>query len=114
MASGRLVTGENVRDIIFSLEGTVYFVSKMLVENEENGLLTVVLTAKRLETERMEELRVSVPPGVVEVVGDYVRRNEYDLLLVIVVQNKAVHWAFVSDSWLKRQLNAGAMRGYVV
>jgi len=106
---------ENARHVILSYKDKLYYVSTVKVtycEGEE--VHKAVFHAKDTAGGHVEELDLDIPQRLYEILLEYAKIDESDLILVLHVERKEFKWGLVSESWLRRYTNKKVTSDYVV
>ena len=69
--------------------------------------------AKRVDGGQLVDLDFDISQKVYEVLVEYTKLDDSDLLLVLQIENNDVKWSFVSDSWVRQQSESKTHR-YIV
>jgi hypothetical protein len=112
---GRVETrSENARHVILKYEDKVYHVSRVNVHCSEGKKgYSAVFSAKRLEDNKSLDLDFEISRSLYDVLVEYTKLEDSDLLLVLQVEGDDFKWGLVSDSWLRQQAESKISR-YVV
>jgi hypothetical protein len=105
---------ENARHVILKYEDTLYHVDKVNVHySEGKNVYSAVFHAKRVGDSRSINLDFDISQNLYDVLMEYTKLDNSDLLLVLHVDGKDFKWSFVSESWLRQQVESKVSR-YVV
>jgi hypothetical protein len=105
---------ENARHVILQYENKLYHVDRVTVQcSEEKKMYNAVFSAKRLGDNQLLNLDFDISPNIYDVLVEYTKLDNSDLLLVLNFEGNIVKWRFVSESWLRQQIES-KLRRYVV
>jgi hypothetical protein len=105
---------ENARHVILKYEDKVYHVNRVNVRcSEGKKVYSAVFSAKRLEDNKVLDLDFEISRNLYDVLVEYAKLDDSDLLLVLHVEGDDFKWGLVSDSWLRQQAESKISR-YVV
>lgn len=105
---------DNARHVILKYENSLYHVNQVNVEfSESTQMYNAVFRAKRVDGGQMVDLDFDISQKLYEVLTEYTRIGDSDLLLVLQIENNEFKWSFVSDSWLRQQSESKTHR-YIV
>ena len=105
---------ENARHVILKYENDLYHVDKVNVQySEGKKVYSAVFRAKRVGSGQLVDLGFDISQNLYDVLVEYTKLDDSDLLLVLHVDGKDFKWSFVSESWLRRQVESKVSR-YVV
>lgn len=109
------IRSENVRHVILSYRNFVYYVSRVNVQFIENGdKCLAVFHAKNVANNQSEEVKLVITRKLYDVLVDYVKRDDPDVMLLLCVDGNLCSWYLVSERLLKQQFNADDRVSYVV
>ncbi|MDG6223416.1 MAG: hypothetical protein QCH99_09170 [Candidatus Bathyarchaeota archaeon] len=105
---------DNARHVILKYENSLYYVDQVNVEfSESNQKYNAIFRAKQVDGGQMVDLDFDISQKMYEVLLEYTRLDNSDLLLVLQIENNEFTWSFVSESWLKQQSETKKLR-YIV
>lgn len=105
----------NAHQVILSCNGTVFYVSTVRVHFCKGDLKhKAVFCAKEANDGPSKNLTMEIPQNLYEVLLEYVRLSNSDLILVLQVQGAEFKWGFASETWLKQYSCRDNFRRYVV
>jgi hypothetical protein len=105
---------ENARQVILKYENKVYHVNRVNVRcSEENKMYSAVFNARRLDDNKVLDLDFEISQKLYDVLVEYTKLGNSDLLLVLHVEGDNFKWGLVSDSWLRQQTES-KFRRYVI
>ena len=112
----RTVTkSENARHIILNYEDTIYYVGTINVRLREGELKhDATFHAKNPSDNLYYDLEFEIPQTLYEILVEYTKMANPDLILVLALENKVFKWSLVSESWLKNYSNKANPSHYVV
>lgn len=112
---GRVETrSENARHVILKYESKVYHVNRVNVHcSEGKKMYSAVFSARRLEDNKVLDLDFEISRNLYDVLVEYTKLEDSDLLLVLHVEGNAFKWGFVSEKWLRQQTGSKIIR-YIV
>lgn len=106
---------ENARHIILSYKDKLYYVSAVKVhffEGKETH--RAIFHAKNTVGGELEDLDLDIPQKLYDLLVEYTRTDDSDLMLVLHVEGKEFQWGLVSESWLRRYMNGNIAASYIV
>ena len=105
---------ENARHVILKYDEKVYHVNRVNVQcSEGKKVYSAVFNARRLEDNEVLDLDFEISRKLYDVLVEYTKLSDSDLLLVLHVEGGDFKWGLVSDSWLRQQAESKIGR-YVV
>ncbi len=105
---------DNARHVILKHGNCLYHVDKVNVEfSESSQMYNAVFRAKRVDGGQLVDLDFDISQKVYEVLVEYTKLDDSDLLLVLQIENNDVKWSFVSESWVRQQSESKTHR-YIV
>ena len=105
---------ENARHVILKYDDKVYHVNRVNVQRSEGKkAYSAVFNARRLEDNEVLDLDFEISRKLYDVLVEYTKLDDSDLLLVLHVEGDNFKWGLVSDSWLRQQAKEKISR-YVV
>ena len=105
---------ENARHVILNYENNLYHVDTVNVQNSERkNVYNAVFRAKRVGSDQLVNLAFDISQNLYDVLVEYTKLDDSDLLLVLRVDGKDFKWSFVSESWVRRQVESKVSQ-YVV
>lgn len=105
---------ENARHVILKYESKVYHVNRVDVHRSEGTeMYSAVFSAKRLGDNKIIDLDFEISRNLYDVLVEYTKLEDSDLLLVLHFEGDAFKWCFVSEKWLRHQIESKISR-YVV
>ena len=115
MVGGKVETrSDNARHVILKYENSVYHVDQVNVEfSESTQKYNAVFHAKRVDGGQMVDLDFDINQKLYEVLTEYTKLDDPDVLLVIQIENNEFKYSFVNESWLKQQSENQKLR-YIV
>ena len=106
---------ERAHQIIFKKENELYYVSMVKVHfRKGEEMQRAIFHARKAEDERFCDLNLKIPCKLYDILVDYTKRSDPDLLLVLSMENSHFRWSLVSESFLKRQLSPCSSCAYIV
>ena len=111
----RVVTrSENARHVILKYGDILYHVDQVDVQySERKKMYEAVFRAKTLGNSQSFDLDFEISPNIYQVLVDYAKLDNSDLLLVLHFDGKIVKWRLVSEKWLQQQIESKISK-YVV
>ena len=76
-------------------------------------MYNAVFSAKRLGDSQLMDLGFEIPRNMYDVLMEYTKLGNSDLLLVLNVEGDDFKWGLVSESWLRQQTDS-KVRRYVI
>lgn len=108
------IRSESAHQVILKYEDKLYQVNRVHVRSsEEKQAYNAVFNAKRLEDNKVLDLDFEISRNLYDVLIEYTKLGNSDLLLVLHVEGDEFRWGLVSDKWMKRQAENKISR-YVV
>jgi hypothetical protein len=105
---------DNARHVILKYEDKLYHVNRVNVHcSEEEKAYSAVFNAKRLEDNKTFDLDFEISRRLYNVLVEYTKLDDSDLLLVLHVDGDDFKWGLISDSWIQQQTES-KIRWYVV
>ena len=105
---------DNARHVISKYEDKLYHVNRVTVKrSEEKQNYSAVFSAKRLEDSQSLDLGFEISRGLYDVLMEYTKLDNSDLLLVLHVEGDGFKWGLVSEAWLQQQTRSKVGR-YIV
>lgn len=96
---------EAVHRIILKHEDIFYQVDRVTVQlSTRRDMYNAIFSAKRLCDSQLCDLDFEISPNIYSVLVEYAKLDSSDLLLVLLFENNVVEWRFVSESWIKQQI----------
>lgn len=106
---------ENARHLVLSYKDRLYYVSAVKVHfcegKETHGAL---FHAKDTVGGQLEDLDMDISQKLYEILLEYAKIGDSDLILVLHVEGKEFQWALVSESRLKKYANENVAAEYIV
>jgi hypothetical protein len=105
---------ENARHLILKYEDKLYHVNRVTVQrSEEKKNYSAVFSAKRLSDSQLMDLGFEISRKLYDILVEYTKLDNSDLLLVLHVKGDDFKWGLVSEAWLRRQSRSKVGR-YIV
>lgn len=105
---------DNARHVILKHGNYLYHVDKVNVEfSESTQMYNAIFQAKRVDGGQLVDLDFEISQKLYEVLVEYTKLDDSDLLLVLQIDSNDVKWSFVSESWIKQQSESKTHR-YIV
>ncbi len=109
------VKSENARNVILSYRDAVYFVNKVNVQfQEDTDTLKAVFHARKAKDEHFQELEVEISQAAYNMLIEYAKRDNFDLILVLRIEDNGSKWCLMSAEWLKKQIGENGKVCYIV
>lgn len=106
---------ESARHAILSYKDRVYYVSTVRVQFcEGKEMHRAIFHAKDAAGGQLEDLDLDIPQKLYELLVEYTKIGNSDLILVLHVENKESEWGLVRESWLRGFMNKDTVAGYIV
>ncbi|MEM3731126.1 MAG: hypothetical protein QW667_06555 [Candidatus Bathyarchaeia archaeon] len=97
---------KNARHVILSYRNAVYYVSSVNVQFIEQGNECVaVFHAKNVANGEFEDIKLTITRRLYDVLVDYVKLNDPNLLLLLYVCGNVCSWYLIDERLLKQWLN---------
>jgi hypothetical protein len=85
-------------------ENKLYHVDRVTVQrSEEKKNYSAVFSAKRLGDSQLMDLGFEISRRLYDVLVEYTKLDNSDLLLVLHVEGDDFKWGLVSEAWLRQQ-----------
>ncbi|PVX23428.1 MAG: hypothetical protein CW716_12185 [Candidatus Bathyarchaeum sp.] len=105
---------ENARHVILKYENKLYHIDKVTVkQTKEQKKYNATFSAKRLGDTQQTNLGFQIPQSMYNILTEYTKLDNPDLLLVLHVDGDDFKWGLVSESWLRQQTDSKINR-YVI
>ena len=105
---------ENARHLILKYENKLYHVDRVTVQqSEKKENYSAVFSAKKVGESQLLDLCFDISQNLYDVLMEYTKLGDSDLLLVLYVEGEDFKWGFVSESWLRQQTKSKTHR-YIV
>jgi hypothetical protein len=115
MAHHSEVKSENARNLILSYGENVYFVNKVNVQIKEcTENLQAVFHARRYPTNEPEDLAIPINKETYDVLTEYAKLDQLDLILVLQIQGEEAKWCLMSENWTPTPKMSLAKAFYIV
>ena len=109
------VKSENARNIVLSYRDAVYFVNKVNVKfREDADTLKAVFHARKAKDTHFQDLEVEISQAAYNMLIEYAKLDNFDLILVLRVDDKASKWCLMSEEWLKKRAGENGKVLYIV
>ena len=115
VVGGKVETrSDNARHVILKYDDKLYHVDRVNVHySEVKKRYSAIFRAKRLTDNQLFDLDFDISQKLYNVLMDYTKLDDSDLLLVLHAQGKDFKWSFVSESWVRQQTETKTKR-YIV
>ena len=105
---------DNARHVILKHDNYLYHVNKVDVEfSESTQVYNAIFRARRVDGGQKVDLDFEISQKLYEVLVEYTKLDDSDLLLVLQIDGNDVKWSFVSESWVRQQSESKTHR-YIV
>jgi hypothetical protein len=105
---------ENARHLILKYEDKLYHVNRVTVQrSEKKKSYSAVFSAKRLSDSQLMDLGFEISRKLYDILVEYTKLDDSDLLLVLQVKGSDFKWGLVSEAWLRQQTKS-KMHRYIV
>ena len=105
---------ENARHVILKYENKLYHINKVTVEpSKGQKTYNATFSAKRLKDNQPTNLGLEIPKNMYDILMEYTKLGNSDILLVLHVEDDDFKWGLVSESWLRQQTSSKVNR-YVI
>jgi hypothetical protein len=105
---------DNARNVILKYENKLYHIDKVTVQpTKGKKSYNATFSAKRLADNQTMDLGFEISRSMYDVLTEYTKLGNSDLLLVLHVEGDDFKWGLVSESWLRQQTNSKVNR-YVI
>jgi len=102
---------ENASHVILKYENKLHHVNRVNVHcSEGKKLYSAVFNAKRLEDNKVLDLDFEISRNLYDILVEYTKIEDSDLLLVLHVEGNAFKRGFVSENWLRQQTESKISR----
>ncbi len=106
---------ENVRHAILSYKDRVYYVSTVRVRFcEGKEMHRAIFHAKDAAGGEPKDLDLEISQKLYELLVEYTKIGNSDLILVLRIENKEYSWGMVHESWLRMFLSKDTVASYIV
>ena len=106
---------ERARHIILKKENELYYVNMVKVQlRKGEQMQKAIFHARKAEEERFFDLELNIPHKLYDILVDYTKCGDPDLLLILSMENSHFRWSLVSESYLEQQSNPQGSREYIV
>jgi hypothetical protein len=106
---------ENARHLILSYGNKLYYVSSVNVSlRKEESTQKAIFHALGVVDNKMEDLELEIPKGIYEVLVEYAKANDPELVLALYVEGSEFKWTTISETWLRHYVNERFAKTYVV
>jgi len=106
---------ENARHVILSYANKLYYVSSVNISLRQGELMQkAVFHALGIIDNRIEDLELEIPKNIYEVLVNYAKRNDPDLVLALYVEDGEFKWTTMSETWLRHYINESHAKNYVI
>ena len=109
------VKSENARNVILSYRDAVYFVNKVNVQfREDADTLKAVFHARKAKDEHFQDLEVEISQAAYNMLIEYAKLDNFDLILVLRVDGNRSKWCLMSEEWLEKRAGENGKVLYIV
>ena len=106
---------DTARHVILKYENKLYHVDQVNVQfSESKQMYSAVFRAKRLNDSQSFDLGFDISQKVYDVLLEYTKLGDSDLLLVLNAEDEGFEWSFLSEKWLQQQQVAGKVNRYII
>ena len=106
---------DNARHVILKYENKLYHVDMVNVNfSEATQKYSAVFRAKRLNDNQLLDLGFDITQKLYDVLVEYTKVGNSDLLLVLEAEDEAFKWSFLSENWLRQQEINSKVSRYVI
>jgi hypothetical protein len=106
---------EKARHVILKYENMLYHVDTVNVDfSEAKQMYNAVFRAKRLNDNRSFDLGFDITQKLYDVLVEYTKLGNSDLLLVLEAEDEEFKWSFLSENWLHQQEINSKVSRYVI
>ncbi len=106
---------ENARHLILSYRNKLYYVSGVNVSFREGETAhKAVFHALGVLDNHLQDLEIEIPNRIYELLLEYAKRDDKDLILTLTTDGKDFNHALVSETWLRIYVNERNTKRYVV
>jgi hypothetical protein len=105
---------ENARHVILSYGSKLYYVSSVNISDKQSDpMQKAVFHALGVLDNKKEDLELDIPKSIYEVLVEYAKLDNPDLVLALYVENGDFKWTTMSETWFKNYMNEGSVKKYV-
>jgi len=106
---------ENARHVVLSYKNKLYYVSQVNVSFcEDAPTQKAVFHAISVLDNSLQDLVIDIPRNVYDVLVEYAKLNDPNLILAVHVDGVDFKWSLISESWLRQYVNDANAKRYVV
>ena len=115
MVGGKVeARSDSARHVILKHNNKLYHVDKVNVQySEAKKMYNAVFRAKQVGNNQPVDLGFDISQKLYDVLMDYTKIGDDDLLLVLCAEGGVFKWSFVSESWVRQQTESKVTR-YIV
>jgi hypothetical protein len=115
MEEGIESRSENTRHVILSYGNKLYYVSSVNISlRQGEPMQKAVFHALGIVDNKIEDLELEIPKSIYEVLVNYAKRDDPDLVLALYVEDGEFKWTTMSETWLRHYINESHAKNYVV
>jgi len=109
------IKSENARHLILRCADKLYYVNMIRVRLcEGEKMHKAKFHAKSVGDNQYCDLDMAIPQKLYDVLVEYTKLDNSDLILLLSVENQEFKWSLVSESRLKQHSNKNSANAYVV
>jgi hypothetical protein len=113
--TGTEARSEKARQVILQDEKGLYFVSSVNVQlNEGQRVHRATFHAEAVGNNEHRDLDFEIPQDLFDVLVEYTKLANPDLVLLLFHQNNSFRWQLLSESQFRQCSNTAALKQYVV
>jgi hypothetical protein len=115
MAAGEGFNSENARNVILRHNDKLYYVNRVSVHfREDEKTHRAVFHARRAIDNKTEDLSIEINQRLYDVLVDYAKLDNYDLILILQIEGNSSKWCLVTENWLKHGASENNAGKYVI
>lgn len=106
---------ENARHVILSYRNKLYYVGSVNISlRQGEPMQKAVFHAVEVMDNKIEDLALEIPKSIYEVLVNYAKLDDPDLVLALYVEGGEFKWTTMSETWLRHYVIESHARNYVV
>jgi len=105
----------NARHVILKCEEKLYYVSMISVcFSEGEATHKATFHAREIVGNQFCDLDFEIPQKLYDILMEYTKLDNSDLMLVLSVENKEFKWSLMSENWLRHYSNLNNANNFIV
>lgn len=115
MEEGIEAHSENARHVILSYGSKLYYVSSVNISHRQGDpKQKAIFHALGVIDNKMQDLELDIPQNIYEVLVEYARQDDPDLVLALYVENGEFKWTTMSETWLRNYMSERSVKSYII